>query len=160
MADTVVLYAAPGMGHMISMVELGKLILKHYSHKFSVTILYTTGSTADIPSIPSYIHRITQSHPSISFRRFPRINAAAADPDRPSALPPSCSISSMPTTPTSAVRSKISPTHFESAPSSSTCSAPPRCRLPRSSASPRSISSLPAPLLSGLSCIFRPSMLE
>ncbi|KAM5574847.1 hypothetical protein ABKV19_014012 [Rosa sericea] len=72
MADTIVLYAAPGMGHMISMVELGKLILKHYSHKFSITVLYTTGSMVDTPSIPAYIDRITQSHPSISFRRFPR----------------------------------------------------------------------------------------
>ncbi|XP_004299818.1 PREDICTED: anthocyanidin 5,3-O-glucosyltransferase-like [Fragaria vesca subsp. vesca] len=71
-ANTLVLYAAPGMGHMISMVELGKLILKHYSHKFSVTVLYTTGSLVDTPTIPAYIDRITQSHPSISFHCFPR----------------------------------------------------------------------------------------
>ncbi|XP_050375888.1 UDP-glycosyltransferase 88F3-like [Argentina anserina] len=81
MADTIVLYAAPGMGHMISMVELGKLILKHYSHKFSITVLYTTGSLVDTPSIPAYIDRIRQSHPSISFLRFPR-TAAASQPDQ------------------------------------------------------------------------------
>ncbi|CAN6720294.1 unnamed protein product [Malus baccata var. baccata] len=74
MGDVIVLYAAPGMGHVISMVELGKLILHRYGpHKFSITILYTCGSFFDTPSIPAYIRRISHSHPSISFRQFPRV---------------------------------------------------------------------------------------
>ncbi|CAN6720293.1 unnamed protein product [Malus baccata var. baccata] len=74
MGDAIVLYAAPGMGHIISMVELGKLILHRYGpHKFSITILYTCGSFVDTPSIPAYIRRISHSHPPISFRQFPRV---------------------------------------------------------------------------------------
>ncbi|KAI9101476.1 hypothetical protein K1719_023958 [Acacia pycnantha] len=69
MEQTIVLYPAPGIGHIISMVELGKLLLQHHSHSFSITILLTTG-LLDNPSIDSYIHRISQSYPSISFRRF------------------------------------------------------------------------------------------
>lgn len=72
MAETVVLYPAPGMGHIVSMVELGKLILNHGGHQFSITILLTTG-WMDIPGVLSYIDSITQSSPSISFRRFPSI---------------------------------------------------------------------------------------
>ncbi|GMN75405.1 hypothetical protein TIFTF001_056768, partial [Ficus carica] len=41
--DAIVLYAAPGIGHVVSMVELGKLILSHFSNRFSITILLTTG---------------------------------------------------------------------------------------------------------------------
>ncbi|KAB1204739.1 Anthocyanidin 5,3-O-glucosyltransferase [Morella rubra] len=74
MQDTIVLFPAPGMGHMISMVELGKLILHHYSRKFSVTILVATGSLFDIPSVTSYIQRISQSNPSISFHRLPSVS--------------------------------------------------------------------------------------
>jgi hypothetical protein len=65
------------MGHMISMVELGKLILHHYAHKFSITIIYsvyTTGSVLDSPSITSYIHRVSQSNPSISFHPLPSVS--------------------------------------------------------------------------------------
>ncbi|PQQ02119.1 UDP-glycosyltransferase 88F5 [Prunus yedoensis var. nudiflora] len=71
--DTIVLYAAPGMGHIISMVELGKLILNRYPGKFSITVLYTCGSLVDTPSIPAYIQHISRANPSISFHRFPRV---------------------------------------------------------------------------------------
>ncbi|GMN72478.1 hypothetical protein TIFTF001_052018, partial [Ficus carica] len=68
--DAIVLYAAPGIGHVVSMVELGKLILSHFSNRFSITILLTTGRL-DTPALLPYIRRISHSHPSISFRRFP-----------------------------------------------------------------------------------------
>jgi hypothetical protein len=74
MQDKIVLVASPGMGHMISMVELGKLILHHYAHKFSITILTTTGSIWDTPSVTSYIHRVSQSNPSISFYQLPSVS--------------------------------------------------------------------------------------
>jgi hypothetical protein len=78
MQDTIVLLPAPGMGHIVSMVELGKLILHHYAHKFSITILFTTGSDLDTPSITSYIHRVSQSNPSISFHQLPSVSVDTA----------------------------------------------------------------------------------
>ncbi|KAF3441389.1 hypothetical protein FNV43_RR15303 [Rhamnella rubrinervis] len=70
MQETIVLFAIQGMGHTISMVELGKLILHNYSHKFSsITIIITT-SFPDTPAISDYIQYITQSYPSISFHRL------------------------------------------------------------------------------------------
>ncbi|XP_059461077.1 UDP-glycosyltransferase 88F3-like [Corylus avellana] len=74
MPDTIVLLPAPDMGHIISMVELGKLILHHYAHKFSITILITTGSIMDSPGVTSYIHRVSQCTPSISFHRLPSVS--------------------------------------------------------------------------------------
>jgi hypothetical protein len=56
------------------MVELGKLILRHYAHKFSISIVITTGSDWDTPSITSYIHHVSQSNPSISFHSLPSIS--------------------------------------------------------------------------------------
>ncbi|XWS21930.1 hypothetical protein CRYUN_Cryun30bG0099000 [Craigia yunnanensis] len=73
MQETIVLYPSPGLGHVLSMVELGKLILQHSNNHFSITILLTTGFW-DTPSIISYINSVSQSHPSISFVRFPSIS--------------------------------------------------------------------------------------
>ncbi|KAJ1420545.1 UDP-glycosyltransferase family, conserved site [Sesbania bispinosa] len=75
MKATIVLYPAPGISHIVSMVELAKHILRHQpSH--SITILLTTG-LLDHPSIDTYIQRISTSLPSISFLRFPRTAAPA-----------------------------------------------------------------------------------
>ncbi|KAL7146244.1 hypothetical protein ABFS83_06G027500 [Erythranthe nasuta] len=68
---TIVLYPSPGMGHLISMVELGKLILHHHP-SFAITILtappsFNTGSTA------SYIRHISATEPSITFHHLPLI---------------------------------------------------------------------------------------
>ncbi|KAK4256417.1 hypothetical protein QN277_009284 [Acacia crassicarpa] len=71
MEQTIVLYPAPGIGHIISMVELGKLLLQHHYSHFSSIIIFLTTSSLDKPFIDSYIHHISQSYPSISFRRFP-----------------------------------------------------------------------------------------
>ncbi|CDP10677.1 unnamed protein product [Coffea canephora] len=66
MENTLVLYPAPGIGHMISMLELAKLILRHYSNKFSrIHILITTG----FPDFSSNL-----SPPAIAFK-FIRKNA-------------------------------------------------------------------------------------
>ncbi|XP_010244851.1 PREDICTED: UDP-glycosyltransferase 88F3-like [Nelumbo nucifera] len=70
MKETIVLYPTPAMGHLVSIVELSKLILHHYPHQFSVTILLTTG-LLDTPATTSYTNRISQTHPSIVFHRFP-----------------------------------------------------------------------------------------
>ncbi|XP_007020092.2 PREDICTED: UDP-glycosyltransferase 88F4 [Theobroma cacao] len=75
MQETIVLYPSPGLGHVVSMVELGKLILQQRNHQFSITILLTTGFW-DTPSIISYINSVSQAYPSISFRRFPSISVS------------------------------------------------------------------------------------
>ncbi|KAL5984753.1 hypothetical protein ACLOJK_041375 [Asimina triloba] len=70
---TIVFYPSPAIGHLISMVELGKRFLALPNSPFStITILiteapYNTGSTAP------YIRRVSASHPSIHFHRLPTI---------------------------------------------------------------------------------------
>ncbi|XP_022772405.1 UDP-glycosyltransferase 88F3-like [Durio zibethinus] len=73
MQGTIVLYPSPGLGHVLSMIELGKLFLQHCNNQFSVTILLTTGFW-DSPSIISYINAVSQAYTSISFLRFPSIS--------------------------------------------------------------------------------------
>uniref|UniRef100_A0A7N0RB47 Glycosyltransferase n=1 Tax=Kalanchoe fedtschenkoi TaxID=63787 RepID=A0A7N0RB47_KALFE len=76
--NTVVLYPAPGIGHVVSMVELGKLILRRSPDKtLSVTILLTTG-LLDSASLSAYILRVSQSNPSITFVRFPYTKPTSA----------------------------------------------------------------------------------
>ncbi|XXG82140.1 hypothetical protein AAC387_Pa10g0149 [Persea americana] len=70
--DTIVLYPSPGMGHLISMVELGKRILELNS-PFSITVLLTqasfnTGSTAP------YVRMVESSFPAITFIHLPPIS--------------------------------------------------------------------------------------
>ncbi|PNX62970.1 UDP-glycosyltransferase 88A1-like protein, partial [Trifolium pratense] len=71
---TIVLYPSPGIGHIISMVELAKLLIHRHNQEqhFSITTLLTTG-LLDHPSIDSYINRVSSTHPSIIFHRFPSI---------------------------------------------------------------------------------------
>ncbi|KAL1357891.1 hypothetical protein HN51_009734 [Arachis hypogaea] len=77
MEERIVLYAAPSIGHIVSMVEVAKrLSLRRHN----ITILLTTGFL-DHPSTDAYIHRISTDHPSISFHRFPH-----SDPPPPGTL--------------------------------------------------------------------------
>ncbi|PSS04403.1 Anthocyanidin 5,3-O-glucosyltransferase [Actinidia chinensis var. chinensis] len=76
--EAIVLYPSPGIGHLISMVELGKLILSHHP-SFSIIILNTTppfntGSTAP------YIRHISATTPFITFHHLPAISIPL-DPD-------------------------------------------------------------------------------
>ncbi|GFZ06426.1 UDP-glucosyl transferase 88A1 [Actinidia rufa] len=72
MDGAVVLYPSPAIGHLISMVELGKLLLKHYpslSIKVLITTLpFNTGST-----VP-YINRVSATTTSITFHHLPTIS--------------------------------------------------------------------------------------
>ncbi|XP_047308042.1 UDP-glycosyltransferase 88F4-like [Impatiens glandulifera] len=79
--ETIVLYPSPGVGHVWSMVELAKLLQRRQPDKFSITILITNGFM-DSPSLLSYLHRITLSNPSISFRHFPSIFVEKPSPQR------------------------------------------------------------------------------
>ncbi|KAJ4963279.1 hypothetical protein NE237_023218 [Protea cynaroides] len=74
MQETIVLYPAPGMGHIVSMVELGKLILcRHHHHHLSVTVLLIT-SPHEPPTTTSYATHVTRTTPSIIFHRFPLLS--------------------------------------------------------------------------------------
>nr|UHB15554.1 UDP-glycosyltransferase [Paris polyphylla] len=69
-AESVVLYPSPGMGHLVSMVELAKLLL---GNGLSVTILivephYNTGATTP------FISAVSTAHPSIAFHRLPSVS--------------------------------------------------------------------------------------
>ncbi|XP_071732218.1 UDP-glycosyltransferase 88B1-like [Rutidosis leptorrhynchoides] len=69
--SSIALYPSPGMGHLISMVELGKLILKHHP-SFSINILtlipsFNTSTTA------AYVHHISTTFPAIMFHHLPDI---------------------------------------------------------------------------------------
>ncbi|CAJ1958569.1 unnamed protein product [Sphenostylis stenocarpa] len=65
--ERIVMYPAPGISHIVAMVELAKLL---QTHRFNLTILLTTGFL-DHPSVHTYIRRISADHPSISFLRLP-----------------------------------------------------------------------------------------
>ena len=77
--EKIVLYPSPGIGHLISMVELGKLLLSHTSSISSITIL--------IPNFPfikgsysSYISSVSSSFPSITFISLPSVPVLHGDP--------------------------------------------------------------------------------
>lgn len=68
--EPVILYPSPGMGHLVSMIQLGKLLVRH---GLPVTVLivepqYNTGSTAP------FIARISAANPNISFHRLPTVS--------------------------------------------------------------------------------------
>lgn len=68
--SSIVLYPSPGMGHLVSMIEFGKLLT---THNLSVTILivdppYNTGSTAP------FIASVASADPTITFHRLPAVS--------------------------------------------------------------------------------------
>ncbi|XVF50905.1 hypothetical protein PTKIN_Ptkin04bG0141100 [Pterospermum kingtungense] len=70
--EAIVLYPSPGMGHLISMVELGKLILTHHP-PFEVIILVTT-PPFQADSTSSYLATVSATTPSITFHQIPIIS--------------------------------------------------------------------------------------
>ncbi|KAF7147458.1 hypothetical protein RHSIM_Rhsim03G0193400 [Rhododendron simsii] len=72
MEDTIILYPSPVMGHLVPMVELGKLILT-YNPSFSIIILITT-TPFDTGSISSYIKHVTVTTPSVHFHHLSTIS--------------------------------------------------------------------------------------
>ncbi|KAF7148517.1 hypothetical protein RHSIM_Rhsim03G0195300 [Rhododendron simsii] len=72
MEDTIILYPSPGMGHLVPMVELGKLIITHNA-SFTITILITT-APYDTGSTSSYISGVSTATPSILFHHLPSIS--------------------------------------------------------------------------------------
>ncbi|KAG6649890.1 UDP-glycosyltransferase 88A1-like [Carya illinoinensis] len=72
--EAIVLYPAPNMGHLISMVELAQLILLHHHHPsnslLSVHILITS-PPIDLGSPSPYIASVSATTPSIIFHHLP-----------------------------------------------------------------------------------------
>ncbi|XP_075647553.1 anthocyanidin 5,3-O-glucosyltransferase-like [Castanea sativa] len=82
MEDAIVLYPSPGRGHLITMVELGKLMLKHHP-SFSITILIlsepNTNTNSTLPnyvesSTAQYMATVNSTTPSITFHHLPPIS--------------------------------------------------------------------------------------
>ncbi|KAD4585954.1 hypothetical protein E3N88_23555 [Mikania micrantha] len=69
---TIVLYPSPRMGHLISMVELGKLITQHHP-SYSVIILTLIPSLINTGATVPYIRHISAAFPSITFHYLPDI---------------------------------------------------------------------------------------
>ncbi|KAI3442205.1 Glycosyltransferase [Psidium guajava] len=79
--QAVVLYSAPAIGHLVPMVELGKLLL---AHRPSLSIHVLLPSQAyEGGSVSPYIAAVSAAHPSISFHHLP-----------PTSLPPDYSTTS------------------------------------------------------------------
>uniref|UniRef100_A0A2N9IVA1 Glycosyltransferase n=1 Tax=Fagus sylvatica TaxID=28930 RepID=A0A2N9IVA1_FAGSY len=100
MEEAIVLYPSPGRGHLISMVELGKLILKHHP-SFSITILIlskpntntniATGSDIALPqyvdsSTAQYIATVKTTTPSLTFHHLPPISEFTPTTSSPAEL--------------------------------------------------------------------------
>ncbi|KAI6696402.1 hypothetical protein NL676_016521 [Syzygium grande] len=76
MKEAIVLYPSPAIGHLIPMVELGKLLLTHRP-SLSIHILITN-QAYDAGSTTAYIASVSGTVPSIAFHFFP---ATALPPD-------------------------------------------------------------------------------
>ncbi|KAJ0658280.1 putative UDP-glucuronosyl/UDP-glucosyltransferase, UDP-glycosyltransferase family [Helianthus annuus] len=68
----VVLYPFPGMGHLVSMVELAKLIHIH-DPSLSVNVFITPAPFDTTGSTENYINTVSAATPSINFHRFPTV---------------------------------------------------------------------------------------
>ncbi|XP_042505945.1 UDP-glycosyltransferase 88F4-like [Macadamia integrifolia] len=73
MEGTIVLYPVMALGHLVSMVEFGKLILRHHHHRFSVTIVIAEGPL-DTPDDTAFLRHISETTNSITFHHLPYIS--------------------------------------------------------------------------------------
>ncbi|XP_072959916.1 UDP-glycosyltransferase 88B1-like [Typha angustifolia] len=69
--STVVLFPSPGMGHLVSMVELGNLLT--HRHGLSVVVLVLEPPFHTGAATAGFIPKAISSNPSISFVRLPSI---------------------------------------------------------------------------------------
>ncbi|GJV60255.1 UDP-glycosyltransferase 88B1-like protein [Tanacetum coccineum] len=68
---TVVLYPFPGIGHLVSMVELAKLI--HIHNPLLSVVVFITPAPFETGSTYKYIDNVSATTPSIAFHRLPTI---------------------------------------------------------------------------------------
>ncbi|XP_043712585.1 UDP-glycosyltransferase 88F3-like [Telopea speciosissima] len=84
MEGRIVLYPIMAIGHIVSMVELGKLILRHYHHRFSVTVIIAEGPI-DTPDVTAFLRHISETTHSITFHHLPSLFIKPS-PNRPRPL--------------------------------------------------------------------------
>ncbi|XP_061952689.1 UDP-glycosyltransferase 88B1-like [Populus nigra] len=73
MEDTIVLYPSPGRGHLFSMVELGKQILKHHP-SISITIIVSAMPTEPISIDDPYFSTLRNTNRSITLIHLPQVS--------------------------------------------------------------------------------------
>ncbi|KAK1366549.1 Glycosyltransferase [Heracleum sosnowskyi] len=79
-SSCIILYPSPGVGHLVSLVELGKLIMCHHPNSFSqIIVLITTAPHLDTSATAAYISRVSATTSSITFHHLPT-----------TPLPPNC----------------------------------------------------------------------
>lgn len=76
--EIVILYIAPSIGHLVSMVELGKLILLH-NPNFFITVLITSMSSQQDSTYSSYIKQISTTNTLINFYHLPSLSFSTND---------------------------------------------------------------------------------
>ncbi|KAJ1405001.1 UDP-glycosyltransferase family, conserved site [Sesbania bispinosa] len=81
MVETIVLYPAPAFHHLVSMVELGKLVLKHQP-ELSITILVSSTSLDDPTTTSSYLSDHSQANFPISFISLPLLQLPHSNQSR------------------------------------------------------------------------------
>lgn len=74
----IILYPSPFIGHIISMIELGKLLLTHSPFNSSITIIIPSFPLKTI-SFSSYISSAAAAFPSITFQTLPSITLLHED---------------------------------------------------------------------------------
>ncbi|KAL8095836.1 UDP-glycosyltransferase 88B1-like [Apium graveolens] len=68
----IILYPSPGIGHLVSMVEFGKLILSHHPDLFSkIIILVTSAPHLNTGTTFPYMSRVSATTPTITFHHLP-----------------------------------------------------------------------------------------
>ncbi|KAJ4965140.1 hypothetical protein NE237_016989 [Protea cynaroides] len=77
MEGTIVLYPLMSIGHLVSMVELAKLIFRQYHQRLSVTILITSGPVVS-PNATAYLSRVSETIPFITFHHLPSVTIASS----------------------------------------------------------------------------------
>ncbi|XP_043693678.1 UDP-glycosyltransferase 88F4-like [Telopea speciosissima] len=73
MEGTIVLYPLMTIGHLVSIVELGKLIHRQYHHRFSVTVIITEHQFVT-PDVTAFLRRASETPPSITFHHLPSLS--------------------------------------------------------------------------------------
>ncbi|XP_042511078.1 UDP-glycosyltransferase 88F3-like [Macadamia integrifolia] len=75
MEGSIVLYPIMAMGHIVSMVELGKLILRHYHYhyRFSVTVIIAEGPILT-PDVTAFLRHVSETTSSITFHHLPSLS--------------------------------------------------------------------------------------
>ncbi|XP_047081920.1 UDP-glycosyltransferase 88F3-like [Lolium rigidum] len=79
----VVLYPSPGMGHLVSMIELGKLFA---SRGLAVTMVIARLPFEDTDARGPFLAGVTAANPSISFHCFPQVDLPPVHSNYPEAI--------------------------------------------------------------------------